>query len=176
MFVIPTSLFSPLTQTRKKEKKKKKNTARKVPKKKWNQRRDPIGGKLKGMSLFSNESGARNESLRLLFSFRVRFLIINGERRAVSYHLMQVETGVGDIPLLVPIRIAIQAWLLATDLGISNHGQVTQTTPELETLSPNYHTTPHGRTFDLTCIARYMVGLLRYKARTHGSPAMSPLP
>ncbi|GFY58113.1 hypothetical protein TNIN_450911 [Trichonephila inaurata madagascariensis] len=82
MFVIPTSLFSPLTETRAKEKKEK-NTARKVPKKKWNQRRDPIGRKLRGMSLFSNESGARNESLRLLFSFRVRFLIINGERRLI---------------------------------------------------------------------------------------------
>ncbi|GFX41269.1 hypothetical protein TNCV_2219671 [Trichonephila clavipes] len=34
---------------------------------------------------------------------------------------------------------------LATDLVILNHGQVTRTTPELATLSPNYHTTPMGR-------------------------------
>ncbi|GFW91514.1 hypothetical protein TNCV_3376771 [Trichonephila clavipes] len=44
--------------------------------------------------------------------------------------------------------------LLATDLVILNHGQVTRTTPELASPSPNYHT---NGTFelskDLTCIA-----------------------
>ncbi|GFT16755.1 uncharacterized protein TNCV_1333691 [Trichonephila clavipes] len=35
--------------------------------------------------------------------------------------------------------------LLATDLVILNHVQVTWTTPELAPLSPNYHTTRHQR-------------------------------
>ncbi|GFY05247.1 hypothetical protein TNCV_2206931 [Trichonephila clavipes] len=35
--------------------------------------------------------------------------------------------------------------LLETNLVILNQGQVTRTTPELATLSPNYHTTPMGR-------------------------------
>ncbi|GFV12760.1 hypothetical protein TNCV_1367301 [Trichonephila clavipes] len=35
-------------------------------------------------------------------------------------------------------------WLLATDLVILNHGQMTWTTPELAPFSPNYHTTPTG--------------------------------
>ncbi|GFX06345.1 hypothetical protein TNCV_505641 [Trichonephila clavipes] len=37
--------------------------------------------------------------------------------------------------------------LLATDHILLNHGQVTWTTPELATPSPNYHT--NGRTFQL---------------------------
>ncbi|GFY23592.1 uncharacterized protein TNCV_1038911 [Trichonephila clavipes] len=37
--------------------------------------------------------------------------------------------------------------LLATDHVILNHGQVTWTTPELATPSPNYHTTPTGGRF-----------------------------
>ncbi|GFW11302.1 hypothetical protein TNCV_3808221 [Trichonephila clavipes] len=45
--------------------------------------------------------------------------------------------------------------LLATDLVILNYGQVTRTTPELVSPSPNYRT--NGRMFelttDLTCIA-----------------------
>ncbi|GFU36953.1 hypothetical protein TNCV_2671111 [Trichonephila clavipes] len=34
--------------------------------------------------------------------------------------------------------------LLATDLSILNHGQVTRTTPELAPSSPNFHTTQTG--------------------------------
>ncbi|GFV12117.1 hypothetical protein TNCV_1796041 [Trichonephila clavipes] len=34
--------------------------------------------------------------------------------------------------------------LLATDLVILNHGQVTRTTPETAHPSPNFHTTPTG--------------------------------
>ncbi|GFW06441.1 hypothetical protein TNCV_2187751 [Trichonephila clavipes] len=34
--------------------------------------------------------------------------------------------------------------LLATDLIILNHGQVTRMTPELAPSSPNFHTTPMG--------------------------------
>ncbi|GFV74232.1 pro-Pol polyprotein [Trichonephila clavipes] len=37
--------------------------------------------------------------------------------------------------------------LLATDHVILNHGQVTWTTPELASPSPNYHTTPTGGHF-----------------------------
>ncbi|GFX93592.1 hypothetical protein TNCV_1587691 [Trichonephila clavipes] len=37
--------------------------------------------------------------------------------------------------------------LLATDLVILNHGQVTWTTPELAPTSPNYHTSPTGGRF-----------------------------
>ncbi|GFY29484.1 hypothetical protein TNCV_2626551 [Trichonephila clavipes] len=37
--------------------------------------------------------------------------------------------------------------LLATDHVILNHGQVTWTTPELASPSPNYHTTPTGGRF-----------------------------
>ncbi|GFU86403.1 hypothetical protein TNCV_1417551 [Trichonephila clavipes] len=38
--------------------------------------------------------------------------------------------------------------LLTTDHVILNHGQVTWMTPELEPLSPNYHTTPTGKRFN----------------------------
>ncbi|GFV97679.1 hypothetical protein TNCV_2312661 [Trichonephila clavipes] len=38
--------------------------------------------------------------------------------------------------------------LLATDHVILNHGQVTWTTPELTSPSPNYHT--NGKTFELS--------------------------
>ncbi|GFX72904.1 transposable element Tcb2 transposase [Trichonephila clavipes] len=39
--------------------------------------------------------------------------------------------------------------LLATDLFISNHGQVARTIPELVLLSPNYHTIPTGGRLNL---------------------------
>ncbi|GFS84126.1 uncharacterized protein TNCV_2365111 [Trichonephila clavipes] len=47
--------------------------------------------------------------------------------------------------------------LLATDLVVWNHGQVTRSPPELAPVSPNYHTTPKRGNFELTtdfkCIA-----------------------
>ncbi|GFV94371.1 hypothetical protein TNCV_2268251 [Trichonephila clavipes] len=52
--------------------------------------------------------------------------------------------------------------LMATNHVILNHGQVTWTTPELATISPNYHT--KGRTLqlstELTCIAALHGGSL----------------
>ncbi|GFW92262.1 hypothetical protein TNCV_3541481 [Trichonephila clavipes] len=46
---------------------------------------------------------------------------------------------------------------LVTDLVILNHGQVTRMKPQLSLPFPNYHTTPTGKTFelstDLKCIA-----------------------
>ncbi|GFU17758.1 hypothetical protein TNCV_1709041 [Trichonephila clavipes] len=38
--------------------------------------------------------------------------------------------------------------LLTTDHVILNHGQVTWMTPELAPFSPNYHTTPTGKSFN----------------------------
>ncbi|GFT38097.1 hypothetical protein TNCV_4103301 [Trichonephila clavipes] len=53
--------------------------------------------------------------------------------------------------------------LLATDHVILNHGQVTWTTPELASPSPNDHTTPTGGRFSSQQISRasllYMAGL-----------------
>ncbi|GFU52332.1 hypothetical protein TNCV_3958531 [Trichonephila clavipes] len=45
------------------------------------------------------------------------------------------------------ITIKAKRGRLATDNLILNHGQVTQTTPELALLSPNYHITPTGGRF-----------------------------
>ncbi|GFT01026.1 hypothetical protein TNCV_4054281 [Trichonephila clavipes] len=42
------------------------------------------------------------------------------------------------------LRLDTTGGLLAIDLVILNHGQVTRTTPELVSSSPNYHTTPMG--------------------------------
>ncbi|GFV46086.1 uncharacterized protein TNCV_1256441 [Trichonephila clavipes] len=47
--------------------------------------------------------------------------------------------------------------LLATDHVILNHGQVTWTTPELATPSPNYHTPPTQQEYSLkSTLPRYM--------------------
>ncbi|GFW25670.1 uncharacterized protein TNCV_1309311 [Trichonephila clavipes] len=65
-------------------------------------------------------------------------------------------------PLVSCMLINSTRGLLATEHVILNHGQVTWTTPELATPSPNYHT--KGRTFqlltDLMCIAALHDGSL----------------
>ncbi|GFY12205.1 HTH_Tnp_Tc3_2 domain-containing protein [Trichonephila clavipes] len=43
-----------------------------------------------------------------------------------------------------PVVRRVEEGLLVTDMEIFNHGQVTKTTPELMSPSPNYHTTPTG--------------------------------
>ncbi|GFW77233.1 hypothetical protein TNCV_2726631 [Trichonephila clavipes] len=68
--------------------------------------------------------------------------------------------------------------LLATDHVILNHGQVTWTTPELASPSPNYHT--NGRTFqlstDLTCIAALHGESLVVLGRTRDKASHGPIP
>ncbi|GFU76973.1 hypothetical protein TNCV_4521291 [Trichonephila clavipes] len=70
--------------------------------------------------------------------------------------------------------------LLATDLIILIHGQVTRTTHELAPASPNLHTPSTGGRLSSRQILRAslpcMVGIQLYWARTHDTPAMSPLP
>ncbi|GFV51480.1 hypothetical protein TNCV_844191 [Trichonephila clavipes] len=68
-------------------------------------------------------------------------------------------------------------WLLATDVVILNHSQVTRTTSELAPLpSPNYHITPTGGRLSSRQIKRasfpYTADLKWYWARTHDMPAM----
>ncbi|GFU27401.1 hypothetical protein TNCV_3323151 [Trichonephila clavipes] len=56
---------------------------------------------------------------------------------------------------LVELEESYTRAFVATDYVVSNHGQVTWTTPELAPPSPNYHA--NGKTFqlstDLACIA-----------------------
>ncbi|GFU78983.1 hypothetical protein TNCV_308241 [Trichonephila clavipes] len=81
-------------------------------------------------------------------------------------------TAESAFSVIHPTYILLTPGLLATDLIILNHGEVTRTTPELPLLT----STPHQwedvwASTDLTCI----VGLQRYKARTHDTPVTSPL-
>ncbi|GFT33108.1 hypothetical protein TNCV_1264701 [Trichonephila clavipes] len=46
--------------------------------------------------------------------------------------------------LLLTSQYSVTRELLATDLIIQNHGQVTRTTPELALPSPNFYTQPTG--------------------------------
>ncbi|GFT57236.1 hypothetical protein TNCV_1692411 [Trichonephila clavipes] len=63
--------------------------------------------------------------------------------------------------------------LVLTDLVILNHGQVTQTIPELE--PPSLTSTPHLPTTDLMCNGTlYMAGLQWYPDRIHDMPVTSP--
>ncbi|GFY04613.1 hypothetical protein TNCV_4416961 [Trichonephila clavipes] len=73
--------------------------------------------------------------------------------------------------------------LLATDLVILNHGQITRTTPELAPPSPNFHTTPTlGRlsSTDLTYIdhhhSTHTARLQQYQTLTHDTPATNQSP
>ncbi|GFU64897.1 uncharacterized protein TNCV_785481 [Trichonephila clavipes] len=70
--------------------------------------------------------------------------------------------------------------LMVMDLVILNIGQVTWTTPELISPSPNYPTTPTGGPFSTRQIQRaslsFMPSLQRHYVRTHYAPAASSLP
>ncbi|GFW40791.1 hypothetical protein TNCV_4368391 [Trichonephila clavipes] len=71
--------------------------------------------------------------------------------------------------------------LLETDLVILNHGQVMKATPELARPYSNFHTTPAvGRRnfdrFNVHHVESVEVGLQWCQARTHDTPATSPLP
>ncbi|GFX17035.1 hypothetical protein TNCV_4265611 [Trichonephila clavipes] len=66
--------------------------------------------------------------------------------------------------------------LLAMDLVIKNHGQVKRTTPELA--PPLLIFTPIGGclSLDILMLNICTAGVQRYQARTHDTPATSPLP
>ncbi|GFW52839.1 hypothetical protein TNCV_2394181 [Trichonephila clavipes] len=68
--------------------------------------------------------------------------------------------------------------LSAMDFVILNHGQMTWTTPELTTCSPNFHTTPTGGlSSDIFNVhLPYTVGLQWHQTRTHDTLATLPLP
>ncbi|GFW85384.1 uncharacterized protein TNCV_144291 [Trichonephila clavipes] len=62
----------------------------------------------------------------------------------------------GLIDLILTSHCSATRGLLATDHVILNHAQVTWTTPELASPSPNFHTTPTG---GLSALDRFNVHL-----------------
>ncbi|GFV59610.1 hypothetical protein TNCV_228511 [Trichonephila clavipes] len=67
------------------------------------------------------------------------------------------------------------------DLVILNQGQVTRTTAELATPSPKFPTTPAGGNLSLDLLNVHLPPLHdgsseQHRARTHDTPAASPLP
>ncbi|GFV51525.1 hypothetical protein TNCV_2908281 [Trichonephila clavipes] len=86
---------------------------------------------------------------------RLRKTCKNAFPRTIPVSFGRLDTPIAtesslDVHFLISTLIVIHAarGLLTTDHVILNHGQVTWMTPELATLSPNYHTTPTGKRFN----------------------------
>ncbi|GFU91983.1 hypothetical protein TNCV_3766081 [Trichonephila clavipes] len=74
-----------------------------------------------------------------------------GKKFAYSYFFLLISRTYSNFP---HFAVAMDDSVIAVQLhecfwrrGPRNFGQVTRTTPELPSPSPNYHTTPTGRRF-----------------------------